>query len=77
MTKRKKTKLKRKDEKPRVELLTRYPLYLRRGMAPTSQLVREEGFRGSADLPPGPLRTYTKEERDAYEKEMRDRGDLE
>jgi hypothetical protein len=34
------------------------------------------GFRGSAELPAGPVRVYTEQERKEYEQELRARGDL-
>jgi hypothetical protein len=41
-----------------------------------NQLQRQVGFRGSAELPAGPVRVYTEQERKEYEQELRARGDL-
>ena len=40
-------------------------------------LAHPRGFRGSANLPPGPVKRYSEEERAEYERELRERGDLE
>jgi hypothetical protein len=59
--------------------ISRYPSHLR-GMATNryggNQLQRERGLKGGTYGPASPGRVYTEEERKRYEKELRERGDL-
>lgn len=71
---------KRKNKlKPKVDLISRYPSHLR-GFATNkhggNKLQREEGLRGNTYGPAGAARVYTEEEREKYERELRERGDL-
>jgi hypothetical protein len=76
MAKKKSKRNTKKPEDNKPDLISRYPSYLRRGV-PNSQLLREEGFRGNTYGPAGPVQVYTKEQREEYERQMRERGDLE
>jgi hypothetical protein len=69
----------RKKRKSKVDLIGRYPSHLR-GFATNkhggNKLQREEGFAGNTYGAAGDVRVYTKEEREEYERHMRERGDL-
>lgn len=74
MTRRKKTE---KNQKLKHGLISRYPSHLR-GLATNryggGQLQREEGFKGNTYGPAGDVRIYTQDEREEYERELRERG---
>lgn len=72
-------KKQKKERKPKVDLISRYPSHLR-GLATNkhggNKLQREEGFAGNTYGPAGEVRVYTEGERKEYERQMRERGDL-
>ena len=75
----KRKKLRKSDRKPAPDRIGQYPSHLR-GFAVNkyggNQLQHERPLRGASNSPSGPVRSYTKEEREEYEKVLRERGDL-
>jgi len=69
----------RKATKKEDRRIGEYPSHLR-GMATNryggNNLQHEDGLRGGTYGPAGPVRVYTDDERMEYEKELRQRGDL-
>lgn len=67
----------KKERKPKVDLISRYPSHLR-GLATNkhggNKLQQEEGFKGNTYGPASTVRVYTEDERQDYERQLRERG---